>query len=193
MATAKSWLAAAATPARPAERGELALHTPFHFSFLRRGASSREETYGASIKEIASFATVEHFWAVYNHVLRPAHLAPLIDVFLFRHGVQPMWEDEANALGGRLSLRVRKQATSKAFEDLALALIGEQFEVPELVCGIACSIRFQEDILSIWLRTADNQAGIASVTNVARRALELPSAAISRDWAFKPHHASGAG
>lgn len=188
MATTKSWLAAAAAPARPEERGELALHTPFHFSFLRRGASSREETYGSSIKEIASFATVEHFWACYNHVLRPAHIAPLTDLFLFRHGVQPMWEDKANEAGGRLSMRVRKHASSKAFEDLVLALIGEQFDSPDFVCGIACSIRFQEDILSIWLRSADNDPAITSVAATARRALNLPSSAMARDWEFKAHN-----
>lgn len=188
MATAKSWLAAAATPARPVERGELALHTPFHFSFLRKGPSSREESYSSSIKEIASFATVEHFWSVYNHVLRPASLAVLTDIFLFRHGVQPMWEDEANSSGGRLSMRVRKQATSKAFEDLALALIGEQFDTPEFVCGIACSIRFQDDILSIWIRDCHNGQAIEAVSNVARRALDLPASATSRDWEFKPHN-----
>lgn len=187
MATAKSWLAAAAAPVRPVERGELALYTPFHFSYLRRGASSREETYGSSIKEIASFATVEHFWSCYNHVLRPAHIAPFTDLFLFRHGVQPMWEDEANASGGRLSMRVRKHVSSKAFEDLVLALIGEQFESPEFVCGIACSVRSQDDIFSIWLRSADNEAAINSVANIARRALNLSPAAMARDWEFKAH------
>jgi translation initiation factor 4E len=188
MATAKSWLAAAAAPVRPAERGELALHTPFHFSYLRRGATSREENYGSSIKEIASFATVEHFWSCYNHVLRPAHLSPLTDIFLFRHGVQPMWEDEANALGGRLSVRVRKHVSSKAFEDLVLAMIGEQFDTPEFICGLACSVRYQEDILSIWLKTSDNQAAIASVANVAKRVLNLPPAAVTRGWDFKAHN-----
>lgn len=190
MAAAKSWLAAAAAPARPVERGELQLHTPFHFSFMRRGQASREESYGSSIKEIASFATVEHFWAVYNHILRPVNLAPLTDLFLFRHGVQPMWEDEANSSGGRLTLRIRKNLSSRAFEDLALALIGEQFEAPEFVCGIACSVRFQEDTLSIWLRSADNKAAIDSVASTAKRALVFTSAANNRQWEFKPHNAA---
>lgn len=192
MSTKLSWLAAAATPARPVARGELALHTPFHFSFLRRGASSpsHADTYGSSIKEIASFATVEHFWAVYNHILRPASLGVLTDIFLFRHGVQPMWEDEANASGGRLVMRVRKSATNRAFEDLALALIGEQFETPDFVCGVTCSIRYQEDILSIWVRDCRNESAIHSVTAIARRALDLPPSATARDWEFKPHNST---
>lgn len=191
MAAAKSWLAAAASPVRPEERGELPLHTPFHFSFLRRGAGSREENYGSSIREIASFATVEHFWAVYNHLQRPNHLSPPTDLFLFRHGIQPMWEDEANSAGGRLLLRIRKTVSARAFEDLALCLIGEQFDSPEAVCGIACAVRFQDDVLAIWLRSSDNQGVIHSVGNTAKRALDLSPSSIVRDWEFKAHNRSG--
>lgn len=191
-AAGKSWLAAAAAPVRPKERGELALHTPFHFSFIRRGTGSREDTYRTAIKEIASFATVEHFWSVYNHMIRPNHLPPPTDLFLFRHGIQPMWEDETNASGGRLVLRVRKTATARAFEDLALCLIGEQFESPDLVCGIACSVRFQDDVLAIWLRSGDSQSAIQSITATAKRALDLSTGAISRPWEFRWHNPASA-
>ena len=36
-------------------------------------------------------------------------------------------------------------------------MLGEQFMVGEEVCGAVVSIRFQEDILSIWNRTACDQ------------------------------------
>jgi translation initiation factor 4E len=182
MSTAKSWLAAAAAPVRAAERGELILHTPWHFSYMRRGAAN---TYASSIKEIASFATVEHFWNVYNHLQRPGHLDPPTDLFLFRRGVQPMWEDEANAAGGRLSLRLRKGYASRAFEDLALCAIGEQFELPDFVCGITCSVRFQDDVLSIWVRAADNPQAIAAVASTAKRSIELPASSQAREFEFK--------
>jgi translation initiation factor 4E len=180
MASAKSWLAAAAAPVQPPEHGELVLHTPWHFSYMRRGAAN---AYASSIKDIGSFATVEHFWNVYNHVHRPGQLDPPTDMFMFRRGVQPMWEDEANSSGGRLSLRLRKGYASRAFEDLALCAIGEQFEIPDFVCGITCSVRFQDDVLSIWVRSADNAQAIAGVANTAKRA--LASSIQSRDFEFK--------
>ena len=39
-----------------------------------------------------------------------------------------------------------------------LALLGEQFMVGEEICGAVVSIRFQEDILSIWNRQAKYSA-----------------------------------
>jgi translation initiation factor 4E len=38
-----------------------------------------------------------------------------------------------------------------------LAIVGEQFQVGDEVCGIVCSIRFNEDILSVWNKSADNK------------------------------------
>jgi hypothetical protein len=38
-----------------------------------------------------------------------------------------------------------------------LAIVGEQFQVGDEICGIVCSIRFNEDILSVWNKSADNK------------------------------------
>jgi len=40
-----------------------------------------------------------------------------------------MWEDEANQRGGKLILRLRKGLASRCWENLVLAMLGEQFMV----------------------------------------------------------------
>lgn len=37
---------------------------------------------------------------------------------VFRKGVKPMWEDEYNAKGGKLSIRVKKEYSNRLWEDL---------------------------------------------------------------------------
>jgi len=37
-----------------------------------------------------------------------------------------------------------------------LAVIGDQFQVGDEICGVVCSIRYGEDILSVWNRNPDN-------------------------------------
>lgn len=42
-----------------------------------------------------------------------------------------------------------------------LALVGDQIDYGENICGAVLSIRFNEDILSVWNRNAsDNQVAI---------------------------------
>jgi translation initiation factor 4E len=38
-----------------------------------------------------------------------------------------------------------------------MAAVGEQFDVGDEVCGIVVSIRFQEDIISIWNKTSSDR------------------------------------
>merc|ERR1719367_1860329 len=52
-------------------------------------------------REIASFQSVEDFWAVINHIKEPSLLVNGCDYSVFRTGIKPMWEDPANRNGGR--------------------------------------------------------------------------------------------
>ena len=81
--------------------------------------------------------------------------------------------------------------SSRCWENLVLAMLGEQFMVGEEICGAVVSIRFQEDILrwgsvkgysfckffpklffcSIWNRTACDQAVTNRIRDTFRRVL----------------------
>lgn len=39
-----------------------------------------------------------------------------------------------------------------------MALIGEQFEEAEEICGVVASVRQRQDKLALWTRTASNEA-----------------------------------
>jgi len=68
-----------------------------------------------------------------------------------------MWE--SFPAGGCWILKVKKKANilARLWEQLCIAVVGEQFEEPDIV-GIALSIRSKEDVLSVWLRDSSNNA-----------------------------------
>lgn len=88
--------------------------------------------------------------------MRPNELSNANDYHLFRAGIKPMWEDPANKRGGKFTVRLRKGFASRYWEDLLLAVVGEQFGVGAELCGIGVSLRYNEDILSVWNATADD-------------------------------------
>lgn len=71
---------------------------------------------------------------------------------VFVEGVKPVWEDPACKEGGRFSLRVPKTHTSKFWEDLLLAMIGEQFSMEREVLGLVLSTKFNGDSIAVWYR-----------------------------------------
>ncbi|XP_069753258.1 eukaryotic translation initiation factor 4E type 2 isoform X4 [Narcine bancroftii] len=117
---------------------------------------------------------VEQFWRFYSHLVRPGDLTGHSDFHLFKDGIKPMWEDEANKNGGKWIIRLRKGLASRCWENLILAMLGEQFMVGEEICGAVVSVRFQEDIISIWNKTASDQATTARIRDTLRRVLNLP-------------------
>lgn len=111
--------------------------------------------YEKTLHPIASVETVEQFFAVYQHLKRPSDLPLVSDYHLFKKGVRPIWEDEENKAGGKWVVRLRKGVADRYWEDLLLAIIGDQFgEAGEEVCGAVLSVRSGEDILSIWTRAS---------------------------------------
>ncbi|XP_075717939.1 eukaryotic translation initiation factor 4E type 2 isoform X3 [Rhinoderma darwinii] len=133
----------------PAEH-PLQYNYTFWYSRRTPGRPTSSQSYEQNIKQIGTFASVEQFWRFYSHM------------------------DDANKNGGKWIIRLRKGLASRCWENLILAMLGEQFMVGEEICGAVVSVRFQEDIISIWNKTASDQATTARIRDTLRRVLNLP-------------------
>lgn len=153
------------------------LKYPFALWFSHRAPGGRRSTstYEDNVEKIASFSTVEEFWQYYGHMIKPDDLPASSDINLFKDGVKPIWEDEQNRHGGKWILRLRKGLASRYWENLILALLGDQFDVGDDICGAVVSVRFQEDIISIWNKTADNQDLTFKIRDTMKKVLSLPN------------------
>ncbi|ETV98265.1 hypothetical protein H310_08979 [Aphanomyces invadans] len=157
--------------------GESPIQNTYTFWYMKKNSGKAledQESYEKSIKEIAEFRTVQGFWRVYNHLIRPNDLPNTTDYHLFKAGIKPMWEDSANRRGGKWMIRIRKGIASRYWEDLVLAIIGEQFDVGNEICGAVMSIRYNEDIISLWNRNADNNEACYRIRDTMRKVLNLP-------------------
>lgn len=147
--------------------------------WFRGGTASAAKTavinYQESIRKIGSFQTVEHFWRIYDHLKRPNEFRVTTEYHLFKEGITPTWEDPQNKLGGKWMVRLKKGIASRYWEDVVLAVIGEQFDVGPEICGAVISVRNNEDIISIWNKTADNAEAVNKIRDQLRRIWKLPS------------------
>jgi len=118
-----------------------------------RPPTPKYSDYEKSTIALASISSVESFWAVYSHLKRPSLLPSVSDYHIFKKGIRPVWEDEANKKGGKWIVRLKKGVADRYWEDLLLAIIGDQFvEAGDEVCGAVLSVRSGEDVLSVWTR-----------------------------------------
>ncbi|KAI9807099.1 MAG: hypothetical protein M1825_005816 [Sarcosagium campestre] len=118
-----------------------------------RPPTSKYSDYEKSTIPLASFSTVDSFWSIYSHLKRPSSLPSVSDYHIFKAGVRPVWEDKENKRGGKWIVRLKKGVADRYWEDLLLAIVGDQFaEAGEEVCGAVLSVRGGEDVLSVWTR-----------------------------------------
>eukprot|EP00128_Syssomonas_multiformis_P013684 Colp12_sorted_trinity150504_noHs@35921 len=107
---------------------------------------------------------------------------------MFVEGIKPLWEDPNNIKGGKWIIRLKKGLASRLWEDLLLAVIGGEFESQgEELCGVTCNVRFQEDILAVWNRTASDRDTTLQIKDTIRRVLSLPA---NSPMEYKAHDTS---
>jgi len=158
-------------------------------------------SYEEGIKKIAAFSSVESFWSLWTHLAPPSSLQPTTDYLLFHAGIRrPVWEDPLNLSGGKWIIRLKKGVADRLWEDLVLAIIGDQFDDcrgklednskaksgvsktedvsegvawPE-ICGCTISVRQSEDIITVWNRVDGDPVLREQIRNTLRKVLNLP-------------------
>ncbi|OSX64155.1 hypothetical protein POSPLADRAFT_1045269 [Postia placenta MAD-698-R-SB12] len=176
-------------------------HTWVFWFRQQRGPGTKITNYEEGIKKVSAFSSVESFWSLWTHLHSPSALLPTTDYLLFHSGVRrPVWEDPLNLPGGKWIIRLRKGIADRLWEDLVLAVVGDQFaecstgdaptdgaqpgrgeengaapegEWPE-ICGCTISVRQNEDIISVWNRHDSDAQVKEKVKETIWRVLNLP-------------------
>jgi len=148
------------------------LQFPWTFTFFKKAAN---KGYEENTSTLGTTESVEDFWRLYVHLRRPVDDRPTVcDYHVFREGIKPMWEDESNVNGGKWIVRLKKGVAARYWEDLLFALLGGQFKVGDEICGAVLSVRYQEDILSIWNKSADSRRVCMQIRTTLCSVLQLP-------------------
>ena len=110
--------------------------------------------YESQVKKLAEFNSIEEFWKIYQHIKKPDACRPGIDIQLFKNPIKPMWEDDYNKNGGRLSLKLRKDFSTIIWEEILLAMIGNILpkEISDEINGVLISVKKKYNGLQIWFK-----------------------------------------
>nr|QBH73402.1 eukaryotic translation initiation factor 4e [Orthoderella ornata] len=140
--------------------------------------NDRTKSWEQNQKAITSFGTAEDFWSIYNHIKMASELRQGSDYSLFKEGVRPMWEDEANKRGGRwlinLDKKQRNNDLDKFWLEVLLCLIGEAFdEYSEDLCGAVVNVRAKGDKIGIWTADAGKQESVLEIGRKLKARLNL--------------------
>ena len=72
-------------------------------------------------------------------------------------------------------VRLNKGLAARCWENLILAILGEQFNVGDEICGAGVSMRAKKDCISLWHKTSSDEEAAERVREGMRKVLNLPS------------------
>lgn len=130
---------------------------------MNQSGFSDPEDWKKQLAPIGDFHSVLGFWRYYAWMKKPSELPAGTNVYVFREDLTPMWETFPD--GGCWIIRFHKENAAngiidRVWEELLIAVIGEQFRTPELV-GVSLSARANatkvSHIISLWNRDTRNK------------------------------------
>jgi len=142
-----------------------------------KGRAGGAQQFESNLEAVGTFSTVEEFWKFYNHVRKPDAIEANSNYHLFKKGIKPMWEDDANARGGKWvinlkSLKGDKNMLNQYWENLVLGMIGETIDVSDEITGAVVARRRNGDRIAIWTRGKDDAEVIMALGRNIQSALE---------------------
>ncbi|GFZ00592.1 eukaryotic translation initiation factor 4E [Actinidia rufa] len=99
---------------------------------------------------------------IYNNIHRPSNLEVGTDFYCFKDKIVPKWEDPVCAKGGNWSMSFLKGKSDTSWLYTLLAMIGEQFDHGDEICGAIVNAR-AKDKISIWTKNAANETAQVSI------------------------------
>ncbi|KAF2269480.1 IF4E-domain-containing protein [Lojkania enalia] len=177
----KESLSTTASDEASSSAGPLDFSTPWPLKYTwviwYRPPTPKNSDYEKSTKPLCRMSTAQDFWKVFTHLNRPSNLPTVSDYHFFKEGIRPVWEDDENKRGGKWIMRLKKGVVDRYWEELLMALIGDQFaEAGEEVCGFVLSVRSGEDVFSIW--TKNDGGRNIKIRETIKRVLNLPEGTI---------------
>ena len=83
-----------------------------------------------------------------------------------------MWEDEANANGGKwvLTMKNNPALLDQCWQWLSMALVGEELDEGDEICGAVVSLRSKVDRIQVWTRSKED---VEKVNGIGRKLVKL--------------------
>ncbi|ETW75701.1 hypothetical protein HETIRDRAFT_422374 [Heterobasidion irregulare TC 32-1] len=135
-------------------------------------APAEAGVYEAGLTTVGDFDTVESYCRYFNWLKPPSKLDRNSNYHIFKSGIKPMWEDDANANGGKwvLTMKNNPALLDRCWQWLTMALVGEELDETDEICGAVVSLRSKVDRIQLWMRSKDD---VERINGIGRKFVKL--------------------
>lgn len=154
--------------------------------------------YAESTHRVASFNSVKSFWSYWNHLPQPSVLLDgkkfvresdglknVVDaLMIFREGVKPEWEDDANKTGGHFQFQLRPDlgpgVIDEYWNNVVLGMVAGIIEPSDMVTGVRLVDKLSQKAtrqamasirIEVWFRDCDETEQVEALKKSLERCM----------------------
>ena len=124
--------------------------------------------------KISDVSNINEFWDVFQHLRKPSLCETGSDYHIFKKGIYPMWEDNANENGGKLSILLTHKYSNIIWEEVAFMFSKGLLPYYKNINGVVLSVRPKYTVLSFWIKCEDFST-VENIRNELTIILQAPS------------------
>lgn len=110
------------------------------------------EQYSERLKAVASVSDIKEFWEIFQFLKKTSEVNNC-DMYLFKDGVKPEWEDVNNAGGGCFKIKIDKKKSNKLWESAIFSMISPKNSHAYIINGTRIKIREKFDEIEFWMNS----------------------------------------
>ena len=133
-----------------------------------------EKEFFSKIIKISDVSNMDEFWKVFQHMKKPNQCPVGTEYHLFKKGIVPMWEDDMNKEGGKLTVLLTLNYSNLIWEEVAFNFCKGFLPYYSYINGIVISARQKFSILSFWIKTKNNHT-VEKIRYALGNMLQTPS------------------
>ena len=133
-----------------------------------------EKEFFDKIIKIGEVKNITEFWQTFQHMKKPDQCPVGTDYHLFKKGIVPMWEDEMNKYGGKLSVLLTWKYANLIWEEVTFNFCKGLLPYYNNINGIVISMRPKFIVLSFWVKTNNNYT-VEKMRQSLSNVLQAPS------------------
>lgn len=139
-------------------------------------------------KMFGEFSTICGMWSWMKEYM-PSKLDIGDDIYQFKNGIKPIWEDNNNKNGGRWSFVIKNHNYfDEIWLRIHLGISGETLDPNNQINGILLSLRKGYIKISIWTRDKYNKKDLLEIgTSIKNELCDVDSVLASTDVLYQDH------
>ena len=144
---------------------------------------TNSDNFFEKVKNVVSVRTSGDFITMYSTLRKPKDLKNGCELYYFKEGIKPLWEDPENENGGSFFMHIKKTFANRIWENILFSVAAQNSEEVRLINGIIIRVLTLEVVFFIWTRKITKEQEAKMITWVK----ETAGLSNKIKLEFKPH------